>query len=100
MGGDALMQCNHLPNFYFEKLLNACLSFGGSQGRTDFVERDMSGEEAVRQGHGPHGFRAFCQLPTDYNLRTLHLGAFARSHAVEDALTVAFAAAQGLIHSR
>ena len=32
MGGDALMQCNHHPNFYFEKLLNACLSFGGSQG--------------------------------------------------------------------
>ena len=100
MGGDALMQCNHLPNFYFEKLLNACLSFGGRQGRADFVERDMSGEEAVRQGHGPHGFRAFCQLPTDYNLRTRHLGAVARSHAVEDALTVAFAAAQGLIHSR
>lgn len=38
------MQCNHLPNFYFEKLLNACLSFGGRQGRADFVERDMSGE--------------------------------------------------------
>ena len=100
MGGDCITSMHHLPNFYFEKLLNACLSFGGRQGRADFVERDIAGEEAVRQGHGPHGFRAFCQLPTDYNLRTLHLGAFARSHAVEDALTVAFAAAQGLIHSR
>ena len=54
----------------------------------------MSGEEAVGQGRGSHGFRAFCQLPTGYNLRTLHLSAFARSHAVENAFAVAFAAAQ------